>query len=276
MKLLKISCFVFALSLLLCLGMETNAGQVKLRIGNYNGKLVYLKTTVVAGTDGILREGESFVLQEGEPDTQVAMIPAIIDGEVHPPDELLPIGSTAKDARILCHAKGDTANFGGKNLVLDHINGSDGIWRSDTGLFYSVSIGKDGGKAQYVLTEVSSIAKSNSALSEPPRSSYDLERIPLPKFSSELQGHNEIRIRNPNGFAVLVGIRAGNKGKNFEVAANGMSSVFIPNGRYEIYFVYSNKPGALFKGDDFSLNNNGVEIQIVKVVGGNYGIRQVK
>ena len=54
-----------------------------------------------------------------------------------------------------------------------------------------------------------------------------------------------------------------------------MASVFIPNGKYEIYFVYSNKPDALFKGDDFSLNNNGVEIRIVKVVGGNYGIRQV-
>lgn len=33
---------------------------------------------------------------------------------------------------------------------------------------------------------------------------------------------------------------------------------------YKIYFVYSNKPDALFQGDDFVLNSNGIEIQIVK------------
>lgn len=98
----------------------------------------------------------------------------------------------------------------------------------------------------------------------------------LPVFESPLNGSNEVRVRNPNDFNVLVGLRYGNRGRDFEVPANGVSSIFIPNGKYEIYFIYSNKPDALFKGDDFSLNNNGIEIQIVKVVGGNYGIRQVK
>lgn len=98
----------------------------------------------------------------------------------------------------------------------------------------------------------------------------------LPKFKSELKERNEIRIRNPNDFVVLVGILSGNTGKNFQVAANGVRSVFVPDGKYEIYFVYSDKSDALFKGDDFSLNNNGIEIQIVKVAGGNYEIKQVK
>jgi hypothetical protein len=98
----------------------------------------------------------------------------------------------------------------------------------------------------------------------------------LPSFTQPLKGTNEVRVKNPNDFNVLVGLRYGNRGRDFDVPANGVSSVFVPNGEYEIYFVYSNKPDALFKGDDFSLNNNGVEIQIVKVVGGNYGIRQVK
>jgi len=40
--------------------------------------------------------------------------------------------------------------------------------------------------------------------------------------------------------------------------------------------VYSSKPDELFQGDSFTLNGNGVEIQIVKVVSGNYSIRQVK
>jgi hypothetical protein len=35
-------------------------------------------------------------------------------------------------------------------------------------------------------------------------------------------------------------------------------------------------PTAIYQGDDFTLNDNGVEIQIVKAVNGNYGIRKVK
>ena len=85
-----------------------------------------------------------------------------------------------------------------------------------------------------------------------------------------------MRVRNPNDFEVTVGLRTEKSGKDFQVASNSIASVFIPDGAYEIYFVYSSKPDALFKGDDFSLSKNGIEIKIVKVVGGNYGIKQVK
>lgn len=98
----------------------------------------------------------------------------------------------------------------------------------------------------------------------------------LPPFKLELQGQNEVRIKNPNYFNVTVGLRSGIQGKDFEATGNGVASVFVPNGKYEIYFVYFNKPDSLFRGDDFTLNDNGLEIQIVKAVGGNYGIRQVK
>ena len=105
---------------------------------------------------------------------------------------------------------------------------------------------------------------------------HEKDQTQLPHFKKPLVGPNEVRVKNPNHFDVKVGLRDGDRGKNFEVAANGMASVFVPNGAYKIYFIYSNKPGALFQGNDFSLNNNGIEIQIVKVVGGNYGIRQIK
>lgn len=98
----------------------------------------------------------------------------------------------------------------------------------------------------------------------------------LPPFEKLLNGNNEVRVKNPNFFSVKVGLRVGNQGTNFDVASNGIYSVFVPNGPYKIYFIYSNKPSALFQGNDFTLNNNGIEIRIVKVVGGNYGIRQVK
>lgn len=102
------------------------------------------------------------------------------------------------------------------------------------------------------------------------------DQTQLPPYKFLLVGPHEVRVKNPNHFVVKVGLRIGDYGKDFEVAANGIASVFVPNGAYKIYFVYSDKPSALFQGDDFSLNNNGIEIQIVKVVNGNYGIRQIK
>lgn len=98
----------------------------------------------------------------------------------------------------------------------------------------------------------------------------------LPSFSRTAQGLNPVRIRNPNDFVVVAGIRSGDFGKNIEVPAQEMATAYVSDGRFDIFFVYSDKTNALFQGDSFSLNGNGVEIQIVKVVNGNYGIRQVK
>ena len=97
-----------------------------------------------------------------------------------------------------------------------------------------------------------------------------------PKYSGELNGGMEVRVKNPNEFGVKVGLRAAGMGKDFVVGANDTKSVQVPNGRYDIYFQYSTDPDGLYQGDSFTLNGNGVEIQIVKVVNGNYGIRKVK
>jgi hypothetical protein len=97
-----------------------------------------------------------------------------------------------------------------------------------------------------------------------------------PAFSGVLRGDMEVRVRNPNEFSVKVGLRSGGKGVDFSVAANSVKSVTVPNGLYSIYFQYSTDPDGLYQGDNFTLKNNGVEIKIVKVVNGNYGIRKVK
>jgi hypothetical protein len=113
----------------------------------------------------------------------------------------------------------------------------------------------------------------------PPKSLRNDERPKeslLPPYTDELTGGNPVRVRNQNDFSVTAAIRSGQRGKNLNIPANGVNAVHIPDGKYDIYFVYSDKPDALFQGDSFTLNNNGVEIQIVKVVNGNYGIRQVK
>ncbi len=104
----------------------------------------------------------------------------------------------------------------------------------------------------------------------------------LPFFSSVLSGNNPVRIKNPNNFSVKAGLRLGWKGKNYwkgknlSIQPHGKKMVYVPNGPYEIYFIYSNEPATLFQGDSFDLNNNGIEIQIVQVPYGNYNIRQVK
>ena len=113
-------------------------------------------------------------------------------------------------------------------------------------------------------------------LPEARESGHALSTKMLPEYSAELVGNREVRITNPNDFAVLAGVRSGKSGTNLTVPANGQRSAYVPDGRYDIFFVYSSKPDALFQGDSFTLKGNGAEIKIVKVVGGNYGIRQVK
>jgi ankyrin repeat protein len=98
----------------------------------------------------------------------------------------------------------------------------------------------------------------------------------FPPSKQRLRGANSVRVRNPNAFAVIAGLRAGENGLDFYVPANGMNTGYVPDGKYDVYFIYSDKPDALFQGDSITLNRNRVEIQIAKVVNGNYGIHQVK
>jgi len=98
----------------------------------------------------------------------------------------------------------------------------------------------------------------------------------LPPHKSELNGPNEVRIVNPNSFSVIAGIRSGDSGKDFQIRAHGTASVRVSDGRYDMYFVYSHQPDAFFRGDALTLKGNGVEIHVVKVVGGYYEIRRVK
>ena len=94
-------------------------------------------------------------------------------------------------------------------------------------------------------------------------------------FNGDLVGTNEVRVNNPNGFEVRVGLRCSGKGCDFVVAPKAVGSTKAPNGRYEIYFWYASDPHSVYQGDTFTLADTGVEIGIVKVVNGNYGIRRV-
>jgi hypothetical protein len=104
----------------------------------------------------------------------------------------------------------------------------------------------------------------------------------FPPFDWPLRGANEIRIRNPNAFSLLIAIRgdsgsAEGGGVDFNVPPSSFNSVFIPDGSYSIYFVFSYQPEILYKGDGFYLSEYGFEIEIAQPAdgSGNYGIHRV-
>lgn len=97
----------------------------------------------------------------------------------------------------------------------------------------------------------------------------------LPAFTGALNGTNEVRVKNPGDSAVQVGLRSGSQGQDFQVSAAGVHSIYVPDGYYDIYFIYAKEPESLYQGDSFTLNNNGVQITLVQVVEGNYNVRKV-
>lgn len=97
-----------------------------------------------------------------------------------------------------------------------------------------------------------------------------------PRFSKAMpRGGDEVRIVNPNAVAVKVGLRSGSAGRDLTVRPNGTASFNVPDGAYDIYFEYTNERGTLYQGDSFQLAGNGIEIQLVHVANGNYGLRRV-
>jgi hypothetical protein len=85
----------------------------------------------------------------------------------------------------------------------------------------------------------------------------------------------DVRIRNPNAFSVLVGIRSGKKGTDREVLPQDTKSFSLPVSNYDIYFVFSNNPNTLVKGDRLKLKDN-VEIELSKDLTGKYNTQPLK
>lgn len=110
----------------------------------------------------------------------------------------------------------------------------------------------------------------------PELAAQESRRSKWPQFSGELKGSRELRVKNLNEFSVKVGVRSGVKGRDFTVNAGKTASVFVPDGDYRIFFTLSSDPESVYQGDDFSLKGYGAEIQIVKVVNGNFNIRKVR
>ena len=116
-----------------------------------------------------------------------------------------------------------------------------------------------------------------------PKKGEEIVTLLWPPISGECKGDFTVRIKNPNDFAVLAALRS-YCARNMLVLPESTNSVRVSQGSsFEVYFVYSDNLDALYQGDDIKTGvkyslygiREGIEIKIVKVVGGNYSIRRI-
>lgn len=96
--------------------------------------------------------------------------------------------------------------------------------------------------------------KSRAIKTGPGAGSFAL--VNIPPYSAEVgQGPNEIRIRNPNTYPVLVMLRSADreKGINLEFPAKSISTLHLPDGAYQVSYIFSNVPNAIYRGDHIHL-----------------------
>jgi len=92
---------------------------------------------------------------------------------------------------------------------------------------------------------------------------------PLPPLKKELlTGRNELRVSNPNNFAVWVAVRSEGRGVDFLVFENGSETVNLPDGRYDISFVYTTRPDEIMPGGSVNLSGHSVELRTLKLAAG--------
>ena len=91
-------------------------------------------------------------------------------------------------------------------------------------------------------------------------------------------GVSELVIDNSRQSAgVTAMVKAGSRGRQFHVNGFSTNTVDLPNGWFEIYFIYDNDPYSLYQGDSFALKQNEqVTLVLQKQVGGNYNVRKIE
>jgi hypothetical protein len=86
----------------------------------------------------------------------------------------------------------------------------------------------------------------------------------------------KVLVENSNPRSVKIGLRGGEKGIDFIAPPGEQGFTVAPPGDYEIYFQHQIEPESLYKGDEFTLEDNGVKITLREQMGGNYNIRKIK
>ena len=113
----------------------------------------------------------------------------------------------------------------------------------------------------------------------------------FPEFDYEIMpGNNIVKIHNPNSYGVTIGFRSKDAsnyilGVDTYVEPTAISIGNLPPGNYDVFMIFDNKPKSLFQGDHLSIQQSAtiagaktteIDIHLVKIVGGNYPLKQIK
>jgi hypothetical protein len=110
-----------------------------------------------------------------------------------------------------------------------------------------------------------------------PHYSEELEKKGFSRlYSYESKKFYRIEVENPNPWNVKVGIRQGQKGRDFIAPPIKTGFTEVPAGAYDIYFQHQVEPEILYQGDRFTVKNAGVKIALSQKEGGNFNIRKVR
>jgi hypothetical protein len=92
---------------------------------------------------------------------------------------------------------------------------------------------------------------------------------------SEQGGTSTVRVLNPNPFMVHVRLQSQSAWREFMVPAGSVDGVIVPDGRYDVFFIFSNEPGTRYQGDPLFLASSGVTITAKPQPNGNFGLRKL-
>ena len=111
---------------------------------------------------------------------------------------------------------------------------------------------------------------------------YNFSPMPfLPVRERILQGSgarplkSNIAVSNPNKFSVAIAITTETEAMYSMVTPEASTTLGVPNGEYDIFFIYSTEPATLYQCDKITLENQTITLHLKPASEGNYGIKRV-
>ena len=98
---------------------------------------------------------------------------------------------------------------------------------------------------------------------------------PFPIYRGIRRGTNAFRVTNPGKSQVRVALRTDTKGITFDVPPSKAMSVAIPEGTYDLYLLYSDRPAAAFKADSIKVERRILELLLSADDPGGYSLLDV-
>lgn len=136
----------------------------------------------------------------------------------------------------------------------------------------------------YGRTKLAAFLEANGAeLLEPPPQPEPVivfspvaQPAALPFYRWPLRGDRELRIINSSKYMVTVRVISGLFGTHLRIVPGGSQSAWVSEGSYQLFYVFSDDPSALYEGDPVRVARNTASTSINLGVGrGNYSLRRV-